>query len=144
MAGTTSENELEQVEQGAESWLEWKHQDESRSGMWVHAAHGCVRGGERSWIWAAVSLSITLMGPPQTGQVQKARVSASLGMGWVLGCDFGTEFSNCEHSGSNAVRWQLARKPKLRMRTKPRGSTWRRNRRKNSSTGIVIKRFLFW
>src|SRR5579859_2920645 len=69
---------------------------------------------------------------------------ASLGMGWVLGCDFGTEFSNCEHSGSNAVRWQLARKPKLRMRTKPRGSTWRRNRRKNSSTGIVIKRFLFW
>ena len=37
---------------------------------------------------------------------------------------------------------RLARKPKFRMRTKSRGSRWSKKRRKNSSTGRVISRFL--
>jgi len=34
---------------------------------WFHAAD-LVRGGERSWISAAVNLSMTFMGPPHLGQ----------------------------------------------------------------------------
>ena len=32
-------------------------------GNWFHAATPAREGGERSWIWAAVSLSMTAMGP---------------------------------------------------------------------------------
>ena len=35
-------------------------------GKWFHAA-AVTSGGERSWISAAVSLSMTFMGPPQLG-----------------------------------------------------------------------------
>jgi hypothetical protein len=51
--------------------------------------------------------------------------------------------SNCLESGTSAPRRRLARKPKYRMRTKPRGSTCSKKRRKNSSTGNVRSRFLF-
>jgi hypothetical protein len=37
-------------------------------GNWFHAATAVIEGGERSWIWAAVSLSTTTMGPPHLGQ----------------------------------------------------------------------------
>src|ERR1700730_339296 len=39
-------------------------------GTWFHAATASECGGERSWIWAAVSLSMTTMGPPHSGQSQ--------------------------------------------------------------------------
>src|ERR1700723_4084984 len=38
---------------------------------WSHAAT-LIRGGERSWISAAVSLSMTFIGPPHLGQRQRA------------------------------------------------------------------------
>src|SRR5450759_1290894 len=36
-----------------------------------HAAAVARTGGERSWIWAAVSLSMTTIGPPHWGQSQR-------------------------------------------------------------------------
>lgn len=39
-------------------------------GNWFHAATPAREGGERSWIWAAVSLSMTTMRPPHLGQSQ--------------------------------------------------------------------------
>src|SRR6202041_1735784 len=50
--------------------------------------------------------------------------------------------SSRKHSGNSVARFRLARKPKLRMRTKPGGSRWSRKRRRNSSTGRVMSRFL--
>jgi|SRR5580700_5500348 hypothetical protein len=38
-----------------------------------HAAAVTVKGGERSWISAAVSLSMTSIGPPHLGQSQSCR-----------------------------------------------------------------------
>ena len=40
-----------------------------------HAAAGTRSGGERSWISAAVSLSMTLIGPPHWGQSRRSCVS---------------------------------------------------------------------
>jgi hypothetical protein len=51
-------------------------------------------------------------------------------------------WSNRKQSGSSVARCRLARKPKLQMRTKPRGSRCKRKRRRNSSTGRVMSRFL--
>src|SRR5215469_11126811 len=39
-------------------------------GNWFHAVTPAREGGERSWIWAAVSLSMTTMRPPHLGQSQ--------------------------------------------------------------------------
>ncbi len=50
--------------------------------------------------------------------------------------------SSRKHSGNSVARLRLARKPKLRMRTKPGGSRWSRKRRRNSSTGRVMSLFL--
>ncbi len=44
-----------------------KHAQFLRWREWFHAAEA-IRGGERSWISAAVSRSITCMGPPHLGQ----------------------------------------------------------------------------
>ena len=55
--------------QGARGRIEPK--DGSRFavlGNWFHAAAPAREGGERSWIWAAVSLSMTTMRPPHLGQ----------------------------------------------------------------------------
>ena len=38
-----------------------------------HAAAPAGKDGERSWSWAAVSLSITTMGPPHLGQSRSGR-----------------------------------------------------------------------
>ena len=57
--------------QGARRGIEPK--DGSRFavlGNWFHAAAPAREGGERSWIWAAVSLSMTTMRPPHLGQSQ--------------------------------------------------------------------------
>jgi hypothetical protein len=51
-------------------------------------------------------------------------------------------WSKRKQSGKSIARCRLARKPKLRMRTKPRGSRCRRKPRRNSSTGRVMSRFL--
>src|SRR2546422_8216123 len=40
-------------------------------GRRFHAATVTRSGGERSWIWAAVSLSTTIIGAPQLGQSQR-------------------------------------------------------------------------
>ena len=51
-----------------------------------HAVTPEREGGERSWSWAAVSLSMTTMGPPQLGQSQSGLVSLAVGAsGWVWG-----------------------------------------------------------
>src|SRR5215469_16396913 len=44
-------------------------------GNWFHAAAPAREGGERSWIWAAVSLSMISMRPPHLGQSQSGLVS---------------------------------------------------------------------
>ncbi len=44
------------------------------------------------------------------------------------------------HSASDAERWRLARKPKLRMRTKRRGRRCCKKRRRNSSASSVMTR----
>lgn len=88
--GTTpaaSKNNLERYPGDADSWLVSKQADESRSKLYFHAASFRGRGGERSWIWAAVSLSVTRIGPPQMGQIQKAGAHVSLGAGGVRGPD---------------------------------------------------------
>jgi hypothetical protein len=40
-------------------------------GNWFHTATPAIEGGERSWIWAAVSLSMTSMRPPHLGQRER-------------------------------------------------------------------------
>ena len=54
---------------------------------------------------------------------------------------FSEPWSSWKQSGRRMARCRLARNPKLRMRTKPRGSRWSRNRRRNSSTSRVMSRF---
>src|SRR2546427_8483875 len=49
-------------------------------------------------------------------------------------------WSKRKQSGKSIARCRLARKPKLRMRVKPRGSRCKRKRRRNSSTGRVMSR----
>ena len=46
--------------------------------------------------------------------------------------------SRVRHNWILAVRPRLARKPKWRIFTKPRGSTWSRKRRMNSAAGSVM------
>src|SRR5438034_10639983 len=99
----------------------------------LHAA-AATTGGERSWISAAVSLSTTIIGPPHLGQDQRSlrpAVEASCSV-----C--GAPPSSWKQSGKVVARLRLARKPKLRMRTKPSGSRCNRKRRKNSSRDRVI------
>jgi hypothetical protein len=80
----------------------------------------------------AVSLSMTIVGPRQSGHVQVPRI----GCGAVGGegeCGRGLVSRVCLHRVDNPVRWRLARKPKKRMRTKPRGSVCNRNRHRWTS-----------
>ena len=50
-----------------------------------HAAVVINGGGERSWSWAAVSLSMTTIGPPHLGQRQRGSVSWVDASGSVCG-----------------------------------------------------------
>ena len=135
--------DLRRCWRGAEVVYVSMHAEGSRLVLWFHAGYSCGNGGARSWIWAAVSLSITSIGPPHLGQVQKAGARTGRGPGGLTRFDSCTESSRRAQSGSNRARRRLAKRPKLRMRTKPRGSRWSRNRRRNSSTESVIRRFLF-
>ena len=66
---------------------------------------------------------MTCMVPPQTGQCQSVEPCGRSAVCDAVGCKFSAEFcSKRKHSGRSVARCRLARKPKLRMRTKPRGS----------------------
>ena len=55
---------------------------------WFHAAAGTRVGGARSWIWAAVSLSMTFIGPPHWGQNRRfCPFLAVDGSGWDGGAE---------------------------------------------------------
>src|SRR6266700_2382027 len=124
--------------------------NESARGLWVlgdterarsewefHAATPASQGGERSWSWAAVSLSRTTMGPPHLGQRQRGRGSLAADA-CCSTCGCGIASSSRKQSGRRVARRRLARKPKWRMRTKPLGSRCNRKRRRNSSSARVI------
>src|SRR5208337_304407 len=106
-----------------------------------HAA--TVSGGERSWISAAVSLSTTAIGPPHFGQRQRS-LESLVEEAFCSVCGSGAEPSNRKQSGNVVVRLRLAKKPKLRMRTKPLGSRCSRKRRKNSSSDRVSNFCSLW
>jgi hypothetical protein len=113
----------------------------SRMRIEVHAAHRSGLGGERSRSCAAASRSTTCIVPPHAGQFQRK-------CGWSMEGDvagvgmLSEPRSSWKQSGRRVARFRLARKPKLRMRTKPRGSRWSRKRRRNSSTARVMILFL--
>ena len=88
----------------------------------------------------ASSLSTSIMGPPQRGQIQV--VGSRFWLGAAGTEDVASVASSCRHSGNNSPRLRGARKPKKRMRTKRGGSTCCKNRRKNSSAVSVINRRL--
>src|SRR6266496_5456526 len=97
--------------------------------------------GERSRSRTGESRSTTCMVPPQTGSSRVLENGRLRGM--LLQPRFSAaSWSKRKQSGKSIARCRLARKPKLRMRTKPRGSKWSRKRRRNSSTGRVMSRFL--
>src|SRR5271165_5663615 len=113
-------NNLGKAPRDAEVVYVSMHAEGSRLVLWFHAGYSCENGGARSWIWAAVSLSITSIGPPHLGQIQKAGARTGRGPGGLTRFDSCTESSKRAQSGSNRARRRLARRPKLRMRTKPR------------------------
>jgi len=85
-------NNLGKAPRDAEVVYVSKHGDGSRLELWFHAACSRASGGARSWIWAAVSLSSTCIGPPHRGQIQ--RVSARTGRG----ASGGTGLDSCAES----------------------------------------------
>lgn len=112
-----------------------------------HESLALEKGGERRHISAAVSRSRTIIGPPHWGQDHKeiegsrvAGLSSPSGAGPAVAGRSGGCPANWKQRGKRAARRRGARKPKWRMRTKPGGSTCSRKRRKNSSTGRVIRR----
>ena len=82
---------------------------------------------------------MTCIVAPQSGHLRGAGDRSARG-GRVGGSD--ALRRSRKQSGSSVARRRLARKPKLRMRTKPHGSRCSRKRRRNSSTGRCIRRFL--
>ena len=119
--------------------------DVSLSWLRFHAsARWCSQGGERSRNCAAVKRSSNCIGPPQSGHrhspsyLMPGRVRAS-----GRPCGGGSAWMSRRHTGSSTERWRVLRIPKCRIRTKPLGSTCKRKRRRNSSSGRLICRFLF-
>src|SRR6266851_9103290 len=88
---------------------------------------------------APVCRKAALIGPPQQGQRQVTRDAVLLGF-TADELELGDAASSSRHKGNSFERRRLARKPKLRMRTKPHGNTCKKNRRRNSSACIVIFR----
>src|SRR5260370_33466789 len=96
--------------------------------------------GDRRRICLAVSFSMGLVVPPQHGHGQVVA-----GGGVVVGIaerGRGASASTRRLTAMYSRRRRADRKPKWRMRTKPRGNTCSRNRRRNSSVVTVILRFL--
>ena len=65
-------------QQGAERLSALTHAKISCGREWFHAASVTGAGGERSWISAAVSLSMTIIGPPHFGHRQESLESLLL------------------------------------------------------------------
>ena len=76
---------------------------------------------------------MTFIGPPHLGQRQRAGPSSVEEACWSAGgcC---CEPNNCKQSGRSVARLRLAKKPKLRIRTKPLGRMCSKKRHKNSSS----------
>ena len=113
----------------------------ARWGERGHAARRRFCGGERSSSSAAEIRSTMRMVPPQHGQrqVELCRGGETVFAGGACSLE---RLNSWKQMGSRLARRRLARKPKWRMRTKPRGSRCSRKRRRNSSTGSVIIFFL--
>ena len=117
----------------------------SRLELRGHAAHLSCSGGERGSSWTEESRSTTRMVPLHSGHL--GRVTDGLGSSAVSSALVRSAElpSSLKQRGRSLARWRLARKPKLRMRTNPRGSRWSRKRRRNSSAGSLMTRFrLLW
>ena len=84
-------NNLGKAPRDAEVVYVSKHGDGSRLELWFHAACSRGSGGARSWIWAAVSLSITCTGPPHMGQIQRVSARAGRGASGGTGLDWSAE-----------------------------------------------------
>ena len=67
--------------------------ERARSEWEFHGAAPMRKGGERSWSWAAVSLSMTTMGPPHWGQRQS-------GPGCLVGDASGSDCAGCSAPSS--------------------------------------------
>src|SRR5258705_5021374 len=94
-----------------------------------HAAAVTRVGGERSWISEAVSLSMTIIGPPHLGQDQR-----SLGPAVEASCSvFGAPPSSWKESGNVVARLRVGTKTELRVRTQPFPSNCHTKRRANAS-----------
>ena len=79
-------------------------------------------GGARRRIGVGISRVIGIIGPPHLGQVQSGTTSSAAGLSASSEL-CGKAPSKWKQSGNKAARRRLARKPKFRMRTNPRGST---------------------
>lgn len=92
----------------------------SRLELGVHAAAVSCYGGERGSSWTEENRSTTRMVPPQSGHL--GRITDGLGSSAVSSALVRSAVlpSSLKQSGSSFARCRLARKPKLRMRTKPR------------------------
>src|SRR6266851_6028433 len=77
-----------------------------------------------------------IMVPPQHGHGQVLRAGAAAV--WVGERGLVTSASNWRQTVMSCPRRRADRKPKWRMRTKPRGNTCSRNRRRNSSVVTAI------
>jgi hypothetical protein len=81
------------------------------------------------------------MVPPQRGQ-RHAEVLGVVEEALAGGVAWLSRPKRWKQIGSTLARRRLARNPKWRMRTKPRGSRCSRKRLRNSSTGSIISFFL--
>ena len=81
------------------------------------------------------------MAPPQCGQSHAPGDLGSEASAVIEFCGEAASRSRLQ-TGSNSPRRRLARKPQKRIRTKPRGKEWSRNRRRKSSAVTVISRCL--
>jgi hypothetical protein len=83
-------------------------------------------------ISAGLSLLMTIIGARHVAQSREGLSALS------SECATGVMCSKRRQTSSKVDRWEFAMKPKCRIRTKPFGSTCRRNRRMNSSAETVI------
>lgn len=114
----------------------WACRQARRDGDWIIQA-ALLCGGARSRSLAAEIRSTICIGPPHLGQSQSdcGRTAEPAVAAAVLAAE---ACSGCRQRGSRVARQRLARKPKLRIRTKARDSTCSRKRRSNLWEARVI------
>jgi hypothetical protein len=111
----------------------------SMSMMQSHAAHPASGGGERRRSSAAEIRSMKHIVPPHFGQRHELECGPYAAVGESEASE---SRRRLKQMGNSRARRRLARKPKLRMRTKPCGSRCNRKRRRNSSAGRLMSFFL--